>query len=76
MRKAGDLAVIAEGTNRVKARNQIAEKFVAREGIPVDDLYTLVKDHPEYWSGDGVHFNGRGIGAQAAQVSKRILESL
>jgi len=76
LRKAGDLTVVAEGTNRVKARNKIAEEFVAREGIAVDDLYGLVKDHPEYWSADGVHFNGKGIDLQAEQVSRRIAENL
>jgi len=76
MRKAGDLTVVAEGTNRVKARNQIAEEFVAREGIAVDDLYGLVQDHLEYWSADGVHFNGKGIDVQAEQVSRRIAENL
>ena len=75
-RQAGKLDVIAEGTKRVQARNKIAEAIVAKEGIAVDDLYGLVKDHPEYWSGDGVHFNGKGIAVQAEQVSKRILESL
>jgi hypothetical protein len=39
-------------------------------------VYGLVKDHSEYWSQDGVHFNGKGIAAQAEQVSKRILDSL
>jgi lysophospholipase L1-like esterase len=76
MRKTGDLAVVAAGTNRVKARNKIAEEFVSGESIAVDDLYRLVKDHPEYWSADGVHFNGKGIDVQAEQVSRRIAESL
>lgn len=76
MRKAGDLTVVAEGTHRVKARNKIAVEWVAREGIAVDDLYELVKDHPEYWSADGVHFNGKGIDVQAEQVSRRIAENL
>ena len=44
--------------------------------ITVDDLYGLVKDHPEYCSNDGVHFNGKGVAVQAEQVTKRILESL
>jgi lysophospholipase L1-like esterase len=76
MRKAGDLAVVAEGTDRVKARNKIAEEFVGREGIAVDDLYGLVKDHPEYWSADGVHFNATGIDVEAEQVARRIAENL
>ena len=75
MRQAGKLDVIAEGTKRVEARNKIAEGIVAKEGIAVDDLYGLVKDHPEYWSGDGVHFNEKGVAVEAIQVSKRILDS-
>jgi lysophospholipase L1-like esterase len=76
MRQPGKLDVIAEGTKRVQARNKIAEGIVAKEEIAVDDLYGLVKDHPEYWSNDGVHFNGKGIAIQAEQVVKRILESI
>jgi lysophospholipase L1-like esterase len=76
MRQAGKLDVIAEGTKRVEARNRIAEGIVAKERIAVDDLYSLVKDHPEYWSGDGVHFNSEGIAAQAKQASRRILEAI
>ena len=76
MRQAGKSEVIVEGTKRVQARNRIAEEIVTKEGIAVDDLYGLVKDHPEYWSADGVHFNGKGIAVEAEQVSQRILESL
>jgi lysophospholipase L1-like esterase len=76
MRQAGKVDVIAEGTKRVEARNKIAEGIVTKEGIAVDDLYGLVKDHPEYWSGDGVHFNEKGIGAQVEQVARRIEEAL
>jgi len=50
--------------------------IVTTEGIPVDDLYGLVKEHPEYWSNDGVHFNGKGVAVEAEQVVKRITENL
>lgn len=76
MRQAGKLDVIAENTKRVQSRNQIAEAIVAHEGIAGDDLYGLVKDHPEYWSPDGVHFNAQGVAAQAEQVTKKITECL
>ena len=76
VRQAGKLDVIAEETKRVQARNKIAEEIVTRDGIAVDDLFSLVKDHPEYWSADGVHFNAQGIAAQAAQVTRRIAEVL
>ena len=76
VRQAGNLNVIAEDTKRVEARNKIAAGIVAEEKIAVNDLFGLVKDHPEYWSADGVHFNARGIAAQAAQVADRIAEVL
>jgi lysophospholipase L1-like esterase len=76
MRKRENLAVFSEGTKRVQARNKIAERIVAREGIAVDDLYGLVKDHPEYWSNDGVHFNGKGVAVEAEQAATRVMESL
>ena len=60
----------------MQARNKIAEEIVTRDGIAVDDLYSLVKDHAEYWSADGVHFNAQGIAAQAEQVTRRIAEVL
>ena len=71
-----NLSVIAEGTKRVQDRNKIAEGIVTKEGIAVDDLYDLVKDHAEYWSQDGVHFNGKGVAVQAEQVAKQISERL
>ena len=76
VRQAGNLSVIAEDTKRVEARNKIADGIVAREKIAVNDLFGLVKDHPECWSADGVHFNAQGIAAQAAEVASRIAEAL
>jgi lysophospholipase L1-like esterase len=76
VRQAGNLNVIAEDAKRVEARNKIAEGIVGREKIAVNDLFGLVKDHPKYWSADGVHFNAQGIAAQAAQVATRIAEAL
>jgi lysophospholipase L1-like esterase len=76
VRNAPELTTFSERTERVRARNQIAAEIVAREKIAVDDLFELVKDHPDYWSKDGVHFNGKGIAAEAEQVSARILEAL
>lgn len=73
MRVSGNLTRVAKGTERVKARNKIAADYVAKEGIPVDDLYALVENHPEYASNDGVHFNRQGIEVQAEQVAKHVL---
>ena len=73
VREGQDLR-IAPRTERVKARNQIALGIVTKEKIPVDDLFALVIDHPEYSSPDGVHASSAGISVQAAQVAK-VIES-
>jgi GDSL-like Lipase/Acylhydrolase family len=57
---------------RVEARNAIAARVVAAEKIPVDDLYALMDGHPEYHALDGIHFNDKGVAAQAEQVAARI----
>jgi len=63
---------LSETTDRVRQRNAIAAAFVEPLGLPVDDLFALVIDHPEYYSPDGVHFNAEGIRAQARQVAQAI----
>ena len=60
---------------RIAARNAIALKIVQAEGIPVDDLNTPMRGHPEYHS-DNVHFQERGIAIQAAQVAAQIEKQL
>ena len=60
---------------RVKARNQIAAEFSAREGIPVNDLYSLEENHPEH-SKDGVHFQDEAKITQGKQVAKHIADAL
>jgi hypothetical protein len=60
---------------RIAARNAIALKFVQAEGIPVDDLNTPMRGHPEYHI-DNVHFNDQGIAIQAAQVAAEIEKQL
>jgi hypothetical protein len=60
----------------VLARNKIVTAVAAKEGIPVNDLYSLVVDHPEYWSDDGIHFKPEGQAVEAKQVAKSILDAL
>ena len=64
VRNRENLEQIDERTERVKARNQIAAETMKERGVPTDDLYGLVEQHPEFFSGDGVHFNGKGKEAQ------------
>jgi hypothetical protein len=56
---------------RIAARNAIALKFVQAKKIPVDDLNTPMRGHPEFHK-DNVHFNDQGIAIQAAQVAAQI----
>ena len=61
---------------RVVRRNEIAEKIMGRSDIPINDLYELVIDHPEYYQTDGFHFNSEGKSSLADQVTKEIREIL
>jgi hypothetical protein len=63
-------------TVRVQARNDAAEELVKKAGIPIDDLYTVVEKHPEYYGPDGVHFNPKGVTALADQVIKSLEQAL
>jgi hypothetical protein len=56
---------------RIAARNVIALKFVQAQGIPVDDLNTPMRGHPEFHS-DNVHFNDHGMELQAGQVAAEV----
>ncbi len=59
----------AAKTGRVRERNRLAAGLAARRGIPVNDLFSRVIDHPELISPDGVHFASAGQEALAAQVA-------
>ena len=56
---------------RIDQRNAIAAQLMQAEGIPVEDLNTPMRGHPEYHE-DNVHFNSRGIAIQAAQIAPDI----
>lgn len=56
---------------RIEARNEIAAKLMQSQDIPVEDLNTPMRGHPEYHE-DNVHFNGLGITIQSAQVAMDI----
>jgi len=76
MRDKKNLKQFAPLNDRVKARNQIVVDLAAKEGITVNDLYSLVENHPEYWKGDGVHFKPEGAAVEAKQVAKFVLDAL
>jgi len=76
VRNRDNLQQINERTERVRARNQIAAAIMKERDIPMNDLFGIVEQHPEFFSGDGVHFNGKGKEAQAAAVAESVLKCL
>lgn len=63
---------------RVVIRNQIATGLLARDGVPIDDLYGFLADKPEFWSEDGVHLSPKGnaaLGRRVAEVLSPFLGS-
>jgi lysophospholipase L1-like esterase len=76
IRKRENLQEISDGTERIQARNEIAAELMKERSVPVDDLYGLVEQHPDWFSGDGVHFNEKGREVEAQQVAEAILSCL
>jgi lysophospholipase L1-like esterase len=76
VREKSNLEIFAERTDRVKVRNKLASEIMTEQQVPTDDLFELIKDHAEWTSGDGVHFNGQGNEALAKQVATIVLENL
>ncbi len=72
VRERSDLQQFSEKTERVKARNKIAAEIMKDNSIPTNDLFGLVEQHPDWHSGDGVHFNGKGKEAQEKQVAESV----
>jgi lysophospholipase L1-like esterase len=76
MRKRDHLAELGPENDRVVARNKIVVDVASKENVPVDNLYRLVVDHPEYWIADAVHFKPEGQNVEAKQVAEHILGAL
>jgi hypothetical protein len=66
----------SEANSRVVSRDLIATEIMSHNKIPIDDLYGVVKDHPEYYEKDGVHFIFRGRLVLANKVAEVIEENL
>lgn len=73
MRMNGKLESFSDKNDRVKERNVLAARLMAKESIPVNDLYSLIAEKPEWYSRDGVHLNAKGVTALANQVAETIL---
>lgn len=57
---------------RIAERNRLAAAVVTKQGIPIDDLFSVVNDHPEYHLADGVHFTDIGYEKLAAHVAAAV----
>jgi lysophospholipase L1-like esterase len=76
VRERNDLEKSLPKTERMIRRNEIAIEFARKEKIPIDDLFAVVRNHPEYHAADGVHFTDKGYDALAAQVVKELIKVL
>lgn len=74
-RKGEGFAEFEVFTRRVKERNRLAAEAVSHAGIEINDLFALGAEHPEFYA-DGVHFNPKGIEAQATEVTDHIRAAL
>jgi len=54
-------------------RNKIAAEHIAKAGLAVDDLYSLVANHSgKLWDQGGVHYLAEGTALQSKQVAEAI----
>ncbi|MHB9031955.1 MAG: SGNH/GDSL hydrolase family protein [Anaerolineae bacterium] len=61
-----------ERTAWVIERNRVAAEVAGARHIPVDDLFSPVHMHPEYFSEDGVHYNPAGVAVLGDTVLKAL----
>lgn len=77
VRTGGNLAQFnINRNNRVVERNRIAAEIMDHNKIQINNLYEVVKDHPEYYQNDGIHFTTTGIIVQAERVAEMIENDL
>ena len=67
-RTPGKLDQLTAFNERIKVRNIVVKELASKANLPVNDLFSLVENHPEYFSNDGTHLSGPGIDAQADKV--------
>lgn len=71
-RLAGDLARFDARHQRVVERNRIAAGIMAGAQVPIDDLFPLALARPDWFAGDGVHYNEAGCAGLAAAVAASV----
>jgi hypothetical protein len=74
---AQDVTKLAGGNEVVVRRNGVAMRVMQELSIPIDDLYPLMADRPEYrTTGDGYHYNAQGKTVQADSVARAVTEMM
>lgn len=64
-----DLGQMSERNARVVRRNAAADRLAAARKLPVVDLYAAIMQDPAgYFSGDGTHFNDKGVNVMAEKI--------
>lgn len=76
LRESGHLDRLDADNARIVRRNADSLAIMKQRGIPVDDLYALVLDYPEYYAQDGTHFNEKGVKVEGAEVARQIIALL
>lgn len=76
MRESSDLQKFSERTERVKVRNRLATEIMKQHEVPTNDLFEFVKDHADWQSTDGVHFNANGNENLEKQVAESVMKHL
>ncbi len=76
VRERNNLDKVLPKTRRMIRRNELLTAFAKRENLPLNDLFGLIQDHPEYHNADGVHFNEKGSAALAALVVSAVSQLL
>lgn len=67
-----NVAVREEDNGFVHERNAFIRAFAAENGYPVDDLYALVANSPDFPKSDNVHFTKEA----AARIGKQVADEI
>ncbi len=76
VREMNNLSVMDVRNEIVIKRNEIARKVAAYAGAEVVDYYSIIIDHPEYYSNDGVHLSGEASALLAQACMEKVNEQL
>jgi len=75
-RQANHLDQVGDYTQRVIVRNKIVTDICTQQGIPIDDLFSVINNHPEFFKPDGVHHVPAGVDAESQHVIATLTDML